>query len=168
MTHLDPHLNPGTGLAMRGMVESDIDRVMAIALSLPTAPQWGRAAYEAAVSGDGPRRIALVAEYSRELIGFAIARSFDSLAEIETIAIEKQAQGFGFGSSLLFAILEELRLAGVVEVELEVRSSNEWALWIYKRAGFLEAGRRRGYYREPVEDAVLLRFGLVGGQSLRG
>jgi ribosomal-protein-alanine N-acetyltransferase len=163
MPHLDPNLEPGTGLTIRRMVESDIDRVMMIASLLPTAPQWSRSAYEIAVSADEvPRRIAMAAESSQELIGFAITRILDSLAEIETIGIDKHAQGFGFGSSLLLAMLEELRLAGVGEVELEVRSSNERALRIYKRAGFLEVGRRRGYYREPVEDAVLLRLALAG------
>jgi ribosomal-protein-alanine N-acetyltransferase len=141
------------------MVESDIDDVMEIAASLPTAPQWSRAAYEVAVSAEeGAKRIALAAEHCQELIGFAIARVFASMAEIETIAIDKQAQGLGFGSSLLLAILGELRLAGVREVELEVRPSNEGALWIYRRAGFGEVGVRPGYYRNPDEDAVLLRL----------
>jgi ribosomal-protein-alanine N-acetyltransferase len=155
------HLDPGTGLAIRAMDEGDLDRVMAIAASLPTAPQWTRQAYEAAiVSGNGPRRIALVAEHSDEVIGFAIARVVAPVAEIETIAIDKKAQGYGFGSSLLLAMLEELRLAGAEDVELEVRSSNEWAIRLYERAGFLEVGRRRGYYREPDEDALVLRLGL--------
>jgi [ribosomal protein S18]-alanine N-acetyltransferase len=163
MSNLDPHLDPRTGLTIRRMIESDVDRVMAIASSLPTAPQWGSSAYEAAIStGDGLKRIALVAEYSQELIGFAIARILGPLAEIETIGIDKSAQGFGFGSSLLLAVLDELRLAGVDEVELEVRPSNERAWRLYERIGFREVGRRREYYREPVEDAILLRFGLAG------
>ena len=147
------------------MVEGDLDRVMEIASSLPTAPQWLRAAYETAIaSGDEPRRIALVAERAGEraskVIGFVIARVIAQLAEIETIAIAANAQGYGFGSSLMLAILEELKLAGVNEVELEVRSSNNQALRLYRHAGFGEVGRRRGYYKGPDEDALLLRRGL--------
>jgi [ribosomal protein S18]-alanine N-acetyltransferase len=143
------------------MVASDLDRVIAIASSLATAPQWPRSVYDAASSGsDGLRRIALVAEHSGEVIGFAIARVVGPVAEIETIAIARNAQRCWFGSSLLLAVIEELRLAGVEEVELEVRSSNERALRFYERAGFLEVGRRRGYYREPAEDAVLLKMEL--------
>jgi [ribosomal protein S18]-alanine N-acetyltransferase len=143
------------------MAEGDLDRVMEIASSLATAPQWMRSAYEAAiVSGDGPRRIALVAEHSGEVIGFAVARMVAPVAEIETIAVVARKQGHGFGLSLLLAALGELRLAGVEDVELEVRSSNRAALCVYERAGFREVGRRRGYYREPVEEAVLLRLGL--------
>jgi ribosomal-protein-alanine N-acetyltransferase len=166
VSHLDPGTgDPGTGLTIRAMVESDLDGVMAIASSLATAPQWARSAYDAAIAcGDGPRRIALVVERTgeraAEVIGFVVARLVAPVAEIETIAIDQKAQGYGFGSSLLLAALEELRLAGAEDVELEVRPSNDHALWFYQHAGFGEVGRRRGYYRNPDEDAVLLRLGL--------
>ncbi len=58
-----------------------------------------------------------------------------------------------------------LRLAGVTEVILEVRASNQPALGLYRRLGFVETGRRPGYYMdppEPAEDAVLMRLGLEG------
>ena len=159
------HLDPGTGLKIRAMAWRDLDSVLAIAASLATAPRWMRTAYEVAISGgDAPRRIALVAERAGErageVIGFVVARVVGPVAEIETIAIAGNAQGCGFGSSLLLAALGELRLTGAEEVELEVRSSNRAALRMYERVGFREVGRRREYYREPVEDAVLLRLGL--------
>ena len=155
------YFHPGTEFTTRAMAEGDLDAVMAIAASLPTAPQWDRSAYEIAIRiGDGLRRIALVGEHSGEVVGFAIVRVVASLAEIETIAVAAEAQGVGFGSRLLQAALQEARLAGATGVELEVRLSNEEALRLYARAGFLEVGRRRGYYREPVEDAVLLRLAL--------
>jgi ribosomal-protein-alanine N-acetyltransferase len=155
------HRDPAPGFAIRAMMEGDLDRVMEIAASLATAPQWARSAYKDAIaSGDGPRRTALVAEHSADVIGFVVARVVGPLAEIETIAIAGNAQGYGFGSSLLLALLEELKLAGAEEVELEVRASNGAALRMYERAGFREVGRRREYYRGPVEDAVLLRLEL--------
>jgi len=49
----------------------------------------------------------------------------------------------------------------VSEVALEVRYSNERAFSFYQRVGFRGVGRRPGYYREPVEDAVLLRLDLI-------
>jgi [ribosomal protein S18]-alanine N-acetyltransferase len=152
------YFDSGTGLEIRAMAERDLDRVVAIADSLPTAPHWGRSAYEDAIAaGNEPARIALVAERSGEVIGFAVVRVVVPGAEIETIAIDGRAQGFGFGSSLLLATLEEAKLAGVSEVELEVRVSNGWALRVYGRAGFVEVGRRRAYYADPLEDAVLMR-----------
>ncbi len=149
----------GAGVTIRAMAEGDLDRVMEIAASLGTAPDWARTAYEAAIAGgDGPKRIALAAELSGEAIGFAVARVIAPLAEIETIAVAGKAQGRGYGSALLWAMLEELKAADAGEVELEVRSANAGALRLYQRAGFREVGRRRGYYREPDEDAVLLRL----------
>jgi ribosomal-protein-alanine N-acetyltransferase len=146
---------------VRPMSETDIDRVMAIARSLPTAPHWGRSAYEDALrEGSVVRRIALVTEHTGETIGFVIARLLGPVAEIESIGIAEKWQGYGFGSSLLHATMEELKMVGVKEVELEVRASNEWAIRLYQRAGFSEVGRRREYYQWPVEDALLLRSGL--------
>jgi ribosomal-protein-alanine N-acetyltransferase len=136
--------------------------VIAIADSLPAAPHWGRPAYEAVIAVDwAPRRVALVAEAGGEVAGFVVAAVIASDAEIETIAVDGPAQGHGFGSSLLHAVFEELKLVGVSEVALEVRDSNEGAFSFYRRAGFHEVGRRRGYYREPVEDAILLRLDLM-------
>ncbi len=109
--------------------------------------------------------MAWVAVYSRELIGFAIVRLLAPESELESIAIRTNAHGRGFGSSLLSAILQELKRArpetGVEQVDLEVRASNAAALGLYRQAGFRETGRRRGYYADPIEDAVLLTLDLA-------
>jgi ribosomal-protein-alanine N-acetyltransferase len=162
------HLDPGSGLTIRGMTEGDLDRVVAIASALATAPQWSRSAYvDALAAGNGLLRIALVAEYAGRVIGFVVARVLGSQAEIESIAVVSEVQGFGFGSALLVALLQELRQAAVAEVELEMRASNGPAWRIYERAGFREMGRRREYYRDPAEDAVLLGLKLVDCPELK-
>jgi len=61
---------------------------------------------------------------------------------------------------LLETALEFSRLAGSARAYLEVRASNGPALALYKRHGFGESGRRAQYYRDPVEDAVLLSICL--------
>jgi len=159
---VNSHLHPGTGLEIRPMAPGDLDRVVEIAASLPTAPKWPRSAYRAAISPQGqPHRVALVAVYEGVAIGFAVSRLVLRDAELETIGIEAGAQGHGFGSSLLFAMVEELKTAGADEILLEVRASNAQALAFYRKAGFLETGRRRGYYAGPVEDAILMRLSLI-------
>jgi ribosomal-protein-alanine N-acetyltransferase len=52
------------------------------------------------------------------------------------------------------------REQGVTDLALEVRVSNEAAMGLYRRFGFVEQGRRRGYYERPVEDAVLMGRGV--------
>jgi ribosomal-protein-alanine N-acetyltransferase len=156
------HFDSDIGLTIRPMAEGDLDRVAAIAALLPTAPQWDRTVYAAAIAPErAPLRVALVAEADGEIVGFAIASVVAPESELEIIVMDGPAQGYGFGSSLMHAMIARLRLAGVDEVALEVRALNEAALAFYRRAGVEEVGRRRGYYREPVEDAVLLRLGLT-------
>jgi ribosomal-protein-alanine N-acetyltransferase len=143
---------------VRAMAEGDLDRVVGLAASLPTAAQWPRSVYEVAIAmGGALRRIALVAESDGALAGFAVASLAGPLAELESIAVAGEMQGRGIGAALLAGLIRELRLAGVEELELEVRESNRKAAAFYARAEFLEVGRRRAYYHDPVEDAVLLR-----------
>jgi ribosomal-protein-alanine N-acetyltransferase len=143
------------------MREADLDRVMAIADSLMEAPHWPRGAYVAALRPESaPRRIALVAEQEAAIAGFVVASVVATQAELESIAVEGKEQGRGIGGALLAQLIAELRLAGVDELDLEVRESNRAARRLYERAGFREVGRRRGYYQEPFADAILLRLGL--------
>jgi [ribosomal protein S18]-alanine N-acetyltransferase len=155
---------------IRPMTEGDIAAVLAIAESLPEAPKWAREAYEAALKHDAEsalRRVAVVAETAydpypkRVVAGFAVASVVARTAELESIAVEKPAQRHGAGAALLQALISELRSAGAQELTLEMRVSNKPAKDLYAQAGFRETGRRRGYYQNPVEDAVLLRLPLT-------
>ena len=146
---------------VRAMVEGDLDRVMAIAASLETAPHWPRAVYAGAISLDAiPRRVALVAEAEGLVVGFVVASLVADSAELESIAVASEAQRRGVGAALARALMERVRLAGATEIVLELRASNRAAGSLYGRLGFGEVGRRRGYYANPEEDAVLLRLGL--------
>lgn len=141
----------------------DLDRVMEIAAGTHEAPQWTRAVYMAAISEEAtPRRVALVAESGGMTAGFAVASLVGQQAELESIAVEGELRGRGIGAALLGEIVAEAEVAGVEEMVLEVRASNLRAGRLYERAGFREVGRRKGYYREPVEDATL--FTLVLGK----
>jgi ribosomal-protein-alanine N-acetyltransferase len=65
------------------------------------------------------------------------------------------------GRRLFAALAVELSAAAATSVHLEVRSSNAPALAFYAALGFEEVGRRPRYYADPVEDALLLRLGLL-------
>jgi len=147
---------------IRVMVEGDLDRVLEIAGGLEAAPQWGRAAYAAALDAAvcSPRRVALVAEVEGAVAGFAVASVVGTDAELESIVVEAAAQGRGIGRALMLELIRRLKVAGVGEIGLEVRASNAAAIGLYAGVGFGEVGRRRGYYREPVEDAVLMGMEL--------
>jgi ribosomal-protein-alanine N-acetyltransferase len=147
-------------LRIRRMTVADLDRVMEIAEGLKDAPHWTRAAYRTAMEVEAtPRSIALVAEMGN-LTGFAVASLVVPEAELETIAVAREWQRKGVARRLFAALMEELSAAGVRDVLLEVRPSNEAAIGFYRTLGFQESGRRRGYYADPVEDAGLFRLRL--------
>lgn len=149
------------------MESSDVDEVVALAAQLAQAPQWPEAAYESAINPAGtPARICLVAiSGDAGVVGFAIASAVGGQAEIESIGVAPSLQRRGIGRALLDALIGELAQGGVSEVWLEVRESNGGAAGLYGSAGFVQSGRRRGYYHLPEEDALLLSLRLGGGAA---
>jgi ribosomal-protein-alanine acetyltransferase len=98
--------------------------------------------------------------FGRVVVGFAGASVVLPEAELETIVVAREWQRRGVARRLFAALVEELSAAGVQDVHLEVRGSNGAAMGFYRTLGFVEMGRRRGYYADPVEDAVLFRLKL--------
>jgi ribosomal-protein-alanine N-acetyltransferase len=99
----------------------------------------------------------LVAEQADGIIGYLIAREAAGTGEILNLAVDPAWRRQGIAQALLDAGLVALKRRGTSEVYLEVRVSNHAAQSLYRRAGFSEVGRRRAYYRNPVEDALVLR-----------
>ena len=94
------------------------------------------------------------------MAGFVVARSLGSEWEIENVVVAGERRRSGIGSALMQALLQNLRSSGVAGVLLEVRESNTAARRLYEKLGFALEGRRRGYYQDPVEDALLFRLML--------
>lgn len=133
---------PPEGVPIRPMTEADLARAMAIAASLPDAPQWPESAYRAALNPEStPRRIALVAADSQagDVLGLAVASLLPPQAELETIAVASGSQRRGLGGQLFDELASQLRAAEVVELDLEVRASNHPALSFYRSLGFAQA-----------------------------
>lgn len=95
------------------------------------------------------------------VVGYVVAWFVADEGEIANIAVAPSASGIGVGRALLDAALREAALRDCSAVYLEVRDSNERARRLYESRGFEEVGRRRGYYRRPVEDAIVLRRSLA-------
>lgn len=92
-----------------------------------------------------------------EVLGYVVAWFVADEGQIANLAVAPSGWGVGIGRALLDAALREAVLRKATEVYLEVRDSNERARRLYRSRGFEEVGRRRGYYRRPVEDAIVLR-----------
>lgn len=78
--------------------------------------------------------------------GFAISRVVLDEAELLTIALDSEVRGRGFSESLLDRHSQRVRQAGATSHFLEVADANEPALALYRKLGFVEIGRRKGYY----------------------
>jgi ribosomal-protein-alanine N-acetyltransferase len=145
------------------MIATDLDRVLEIAGSLKEAPRWPRSAYLAALEPQAATpRLALVAEEAGSglVVAFTVASLLPPQAELELIVADSAFQRQGLAKILFAALSAELRNVQITEVILEVRASNQPALGLYRRLGFVESGRRLRYYHDPVEDAILMRLVL--------
>jgi ribosomal-protein-alanine N-acetyltransferase len=148
-------------MLIRAAVPSDIPQMKELAEQSETAAHWSAREYEALFAPDAPKRIAIVAASpTRDVAGFVIARCADDEWEIENIVVGPEFQRQGVGGALIRELLRNVRQVAARSVLLEVRESNSAARTLYAKAGFKEEGRRRRYYTQPDEDAVLLRLTL--------
>ena len=119
---------------------------------------WSEAAFREALSSD--RTFALVAEGARGPAGYLIGREAGGSGEILNLAVAPQLRWRGLGGALLEKGLVEFRRREASEVFLEVRESNRSAQALYLARGFRPVGQRAAYYRNPREDALVLRLTL--------
>jgi ribosomal-protein-alanine N-acetyltransferase len=143
-------------VTIRSAVLDDVPALLAIARDAPSAAHWTREQYQYLVESG----IVLVAEDGGSISGFVCAKKVPGAWEIENMAVAKHGRRRGIGNGLLEELLRRARNEGSPAVWLEVRESNRPALGLYEKHGFCETGRRRGYYSEPVEDAVLYELRL--------
>lgn len=99
-----------------------------------------------------------MAESNGRVTGFVVARIIASEWEIENISVAEESQRSGVGTRLLSGLLEQAHLCRASAVYLEVRESNAAAHALYTKTGFCPDGRRKDYYRNPDEDAILYRL----------
>ena len=130
--------------------------MVAIERETASAAHWSDAAYRDIFHQEAPTRIALVSsDQNGVLQGFIVARMNDENCDLENIVLANSTRRHGLGSRLLQALISELREQGAARIFLEVRQSNVGARAFYEKFGFALGGRRKSYYSNPVEDALL-------------
>jgi [ribosomal protein S18]-alanine N-acetyltransferase len=136
-----------------------IDSLLELQQKTPEAPHWKRRIYEDLTQSEAPN-FGFIAVDGDSLLGFAVCRIVLDTCELESIAVAAEARRRGIGAALLAAAADFARERGATRMELEVRASNFTAIGFYTRMGFAQDGRRRGYYRNPDEDAVLMSWSV--------
>jgi ribosomal-protein-alanine N-acetyltransferase len=146
------------GVRLRALSRADMPRIMALEEQLFPEDAWTREMFAAEFAQPASRRLYLVAEEGKALIGYAgMMFAGGRQADVVTLGVDPAWWGRGTGTALLTALVEEARRRGCGEVLLEVREDNPRARQLYQRNGFTEIGLRRGYYQPSGVDAVVMR-----------
>ncbi len=149
-------------LQIRPAVQADVAAMVAIERASFSDP-WTPAALASTLRYDHMR--VLIAEEAAVAdgdgatgpLGYVVAMIAGPEAEIADLAVAPNARRRGVARALIDRLLVELAEVGVQAVFLEVRESNRAARALYESRRFQGIGRRRGYYRYPLEDALLLK-----------
>ncbi|MGH9597358.1 MAG: GNAT family N-acetyltransferase [Edaphobacter sp.] len=158
------------GFQVRLAVAGDLAEVVMLERGVAEAPHWAETEYAAIISeseGEGAvRRCFFVAEAAGRVIGFAVGKVIGlengGVGEVESVAVSTAARRGGAGMALCTAIVDWCKGLGAAGLELEVRVGSAGAIALYTRLGFVVAGRRGWYYKDPAEDALLMRLDLAG------
>jgi len=138
---------------IRAATEDDIGRVLEIEREAISPPWTHGSLLNEIYNGDSFFALA----GSEPITGFLILRRIADEGELFQVAVDKTARRRGVASALMEAAFFWARETGLHSIFLEVRKSNEAAIGLYKKFGFLPVGERKNYYADPVEDAVVMR-----------
>ena len=104
-----------------------------------------------------PLSLWLVAVEGETVAGYIGSQTVMDESDMMNVAVHPHFRKQGIATALIVGLVEELRKRGSRCLTLEVRASNENAISVYRKLEFREVGLRRNYYRNPREDALILR-----------
>lgn len=107
------------------------------------------------------KTICLVAEKIGKIVGYCIVYTADDEADIARIAVLKESRRFGIASELIHALDVICWENQIQIIMLDVRVSNEDARAFYEKHGFTQDGIRENYYKNPMEDAILMSRAVI-------
>ena len=143
-----------SGYSIRPITSADIDAVWNIEKMYFTLP-WSRLSLALEVERNKCARY-FVAEYSGTIVGYGGMWLVIDEAHITNIAVHPVIRRRGIGEALLRALMAEACRLGIRRMTLEVRESNKAAQNLYKKLGFVAEGKRKGYYTDNNEDAIIM------------
>lgn len=159
-------------IRIRPATVDDAAEVLEMERACTEAPHWSEgiwsqvfsqpSLYSFAAGMHSTQHQCFVAEQDEEVVGFLVLGVLSGVAELESLAVREEARRCGVGRSLCLQAMLWARTMGAESMELEVRSASVAAVKLYQSLGFVEEGRRKGYYREPADDALLMRVPFAG------
>ena len=140
-------------LTFRRMTQDDAD-VIAELEAKSFAMPWSREDFWREARNELAEYI--VGELDGRIIAYAGAWVSFNQAEVMSVAVEPEFRGQGIGTILFGELIEAVKLRGATAITLEVRPSNTAAIMLYESFGLRSVGRRRGYYIDNGEDALIM------------
>ena len=99
----------------------------------------------------------LVAVRGDQVVGYIGSQSSIDESDVMNVAVHPDFRRQGIAEQLIENLIAELKNRGSHALTLEVRASNAPAIALYEKLGFQQVGLRKNYYRNPKEDALILR-----------
>jgi [ribosomal protein S18]-alanine N-acetyltransferase len=152
-------------LVIRKMTLEDIPAVIDLDQKSFTLP-WPERSFRFELT-DNPASRCWVAELDGRVVGMIVAWLIVDEVHVATLAIHPDFRRQGVGTKLLAHTLQALLAEGARSSFLEVRASNRAAQDMYRKFGYEVTGRRRRYYRDNDEDAVLMTLDVLNAERLR-
>jgi len=144
------------------MRRADVDPVVDIERDSFSMP-WSRGAFLYEVEQNRVARC-WVCRADGALVGYLCLWEIGGEIHITNIAVARAHRRQGIARWMLTEILEDARRRGARTVFLEVRPTNTEALGLYEALGFHVIGRRKGYYYDTGEDALVMEAGLAAAE----
>lgn len=153
----------GEPVALEPMTLEDLDEVLAIERASFQTP-WSRGAFRYELTQNRVARCSVVRR-GRRLVGYLCLWEIGHEIHITNLAVDPDLRRHGIARALLGAVLEDARRRRVGLAFLEVRPTNAEALGLYESFGFRVIGRRKGYYFDTGEDALVMEARLSAEPS---
>ncbi|WP_084110854.1 ribosomal protein S18-alanine N-acetyltransferase [Caldanaerobius fijiensis] len=136
------------------MTEKHLDAVMEIEKEAFTVP-WSRESFEMEITRNKCAYY-IVAILDEKVVGYGGMWLVVDEAHITNIAVHRDYRGQGIGKKIIEGLIEEAKRRKLMAMTLEVRASNRVAIHLYEKYGFTPFGRRKGYYSDNNEDAIIM------------
>lgn len=140
-------------ITFRKMTANDADAVAEIELKTFSMP-WKREDFFRELNKNFAEYI--VGEIDEKIVAYAGAWISFNEAEVMNVAVDENFRGLGIGKKLFAELIKICKIRGATAITLEVRPSNTPAIKIYENFGLKSVGRRKNYYDNPTEDALIM------------
>ncbi len=141
-------------MEIRNMREADVPQIAELEKACFHDP-WSEKSVASEL--ENPLSCWLVAADGEKIAGYIGSQTVLDGADVMNVAVDPVYRRQGVAQALMETLVSRVKEKGAMCLALEVRASNDPAIALYRKLGFVQVGRRPNYYRNPREDALILR-----------